>query len=529
MPEQINKMDPIEKNREILRMENITKVYSNGFVANKRVNLSVRTGEIHAICGENGAGKSTLMKVLFGEETPEEGKIYLDGRETVIDSPNKALTLGIGMVHQHFMLVPSLTVAENMVLGLEPKKGALIDINKAIEMTREVSQKYNLPINPKEKVRDLTVGLKQRVEILKILLRGVQILILDEPTAVLTPQETTEIFNELRRLRDYGHTVIFISHKLNEIKEICDRATIMRDGKTVAVVNVADVSEKEISQLMVGRDVTLTMEKKAVQPGKTVLKVRKVNDYDVLGKQILKDINFDVRAGEILGVAGIEGNGQNELSEMITGLRRIQEGEITIDGKDIRKLNVKKIRDLGTGSIPQDRMTYGVVASVGIRENLIANRYQKKEYNNGPFLNMQKTRDIADELIRDFRIKCDEREQPVSMLSGGNIQKVVVAREFSMSPGLMVVNQPTRGIDVGAAELVHRKMIELRDQGTATLLISADLSEVMEMSDSIIVLQDGEICAYFANVKTTTMEEIGEYMLGIKKMNAEEIGGAIHE
>lgn len=515
--------------RDILRMENITKVYPNGFVANKHVSLSVHAGEIHALCGENGAGKSTLMKILFGEETLEDGKIYLDHKEVTISSPIKAIEMGIGMVHQHFMLVPSLTVAENMVLGMEPTKGCFISMAQAVQMTREVSEKYNLPIDPKAKVRDLPVGLKQRVEILKTLLRGVRILILDEPTAVLTPQETREIFAELKHLREMGHTVIFISHKLNEIKELCDRVTIMRDGRTVAVRNVAEVTEKDISQMMVGRDVMLEVDKPPTAPGKTILKVRHLFANDHFGNRLLKDISFDVRSGEILGVAGIEGNGQNELSEILTGLRKYRDGVVEIDGQNIAGYSVHKIRQLGTGSVPQDRMTYGVVASESIRENLIGNRYDLPEFNKGPFLDIPKTRQCADELIRDYRIKCDDREQPVTMLSGGNIQKVVVAREFSTHPKLVIVNQPTRGIDVGASELVHHKMIELREQGAATLLISADLTEIMEMSDSIIVLQDGQICAYIPDVKAVTMEELGEYMLGIRKMSGEEIGGVMHE
>lgn len=513
----------------ILRMENITKVYPNGFIANKQVCLNVRAGEIHALCGENGAGKSTLMKILFGEETPESGKIYLNQKEVNITSPIKAIELGIGMVHQHFMLVPSLTVAENMVLGMEPTKGCFVSMSQAIKMTQEVSEKYNLHIDPKAKVRDLPVGLKQRVEILKTLLRGVQILILDEPTAVLTPQETREIFVELKRLRDMGHTVIFISHKLNEIKELCDRITIMRDGRTVGVHNVADVTEKEISQMMVGRDVLLGVEKAPANPGKPILKVRNLSANDQFGKPLLKNLSFDIRSGEILGVAGIEGNGQNELSEIITGLRKYKNGHIEIDGEDIANHTVKKIRQLGTGSIPQDRMTYGVVASESIRENLIGNRYDLPDFNIGPFMDIPKTKTCADELIRDYSIKCDERQQAVSMLSGGNIQKVVVAREFSTHPKLVIVNQPTRGIDVGASELVHKKMIELRDSGTATLLISADLTEIMEMSDSIIVLQNGAICAYIPDVKSISMEELGEYMLGLRKMTTEEIGGVIFE
>jgi ABC-type uncharacterized transport system ATPase subunit len=514
---------------EILRMENITKIYPNGIVANKNASLSVRAGEIHALCGENGAGKSTLMKVLFGEESFEKGRIFYQGKEVNIDNPNKAIEMGIGMVHQHFMLVPSLTVAENMIIGIEPVRAGLLDLGRAVQLTKEISSKYNLPIDPKAKIEDLPVGLKQRVEILKTLLRGVKILILDEPTAVLTPQETKGIFRELKHLRDFGHTVIFISHKLGEIKELCDRVTIMRDGQTVAVCNVGEVSERDISRLMVGRDVFLSVDKKPMKAGRTVLKLRGVSCRNSAGAEVLSDINLDVREGEVLGIAGIEGNGQNELSEMITGLRPVQQGMILINGHDIKGKTVRQIRELGVGSIPQDRMKYGVVSSESIKDNVIANRYYHSVYKKGIFLDMKKLKVYADGLIREYAIKCSDCEQPVSMLSGGNTQKVVVAREFSTTPGLIVLNQPTRGIDIGAAEMVHQKIIELRDSGTATLLISADLKEIMDMSDSIIVLQDGKINAYFPDVSSVTMEELGEYMLGIRHMSAAQTREAIHE
>lgn len=514
---------------EILCLKNITKIYPNGLVANKNASLSVRAGEIHALCGENGAGKSTLMKVLFGEENFEEGRIYFQGKEVHIDSPNRAIEMGIGMVHQHFMLVPSLTVAENMVLGIEPTRAGLLDFSRAVQLTKGISKKYNLPVDPKAKIEDLPVGLKQRVEILKTLLRGVKILILDEPTAVLTPQETKVIFSELKRLRDFGHTVIFISHKLGEIKELCDRVTIMRDGQTVAVCNVEEVSERDISRLMVGRDVFLSVDKKPMKASRTVLSLRRVGCCNSVGVKVLSDINLDVRAGEVLGIAGIEGNGQKELTEMIIGLRPVQQGRILIDSQDINGKTIRQIRELGVGSVPQDRMTYGVVSSESIKDNVIANRYYHAVYKRGVFLDVKKMKIFADDLVKDYAIKCSDSEEPVSMLSGGNIQKVVVAREFSSEPKLIVLNQPTRGIDIGAAEMVHRKIIELRDSGAATLLISADLKEIMDMSDSIVVLQDGRINAYFSDISSMTMEELGEYMLGIRCMTPEQIRGAIHE
>lgn len=514
---------------KILCMENITKIYPNGFVANKSVNFELQKGEIHALAGENGAGKSTLMKVLFGEEQPEEGRILFKGQEVKIESPLSAIKMGIGMVHQHFMLVPSMTVAENMVLGLEPAKAGFLKKEEAVRQTIEVAEKYGLPIDPNARIMDLSVGLKQRVEILKALLRGADILILDEPTAVLTPQETVEIFEELKHLRKMGHTVVFISHKLNEIKEICDRITIMRDGRTIAIRNVADVSEQEISRLMVGRDVFLKTDKKTARPGKPQLRVKNVSYCDPAGQSILKDVSLTVRKGEILGIAGIEGNGQNELSELITGMMKLQTGSITIGDSDIKKDTVRQIRERKVSHISQDRMTYGVVGDAGVGDNIMADRYYKKEYKKGVLLDRKKMESETDRLIAQYGVKCDDREQPVRMLSGGNMQKVVVAREFSSKPELVIANQPTRGIDVGAAEFVHKKLVELRDEGAAVLLISADLTEIIDLSDSVIVLHDGAVAAYFPEAAKIDPVVMGEYMLGIKTMSREQIGGVLHE
>lgn len=514
---------------KILCMENITKIYPNGFVANKSVNFELQKGEIHALAGENGAGKSTLMKVLFGEEQPEEGRILFKGQEVKIESPLSAIKMGIGMVHQHFMLVPSMTVAENMVLGLEPAKAGFLKKEEAVRQTIEVAEKYGLPIDPNARIMDLSVGLKQRVEILKALLRGADILILDEPTAVLTPQETVEIFEELKHLRKMGHTVVFISHKLNEIKEICDRITIMRDGRTIAIRNVADVSEQEISRLMVGRDVFLKTDKKTARPGKPQLRVKNVSYCDPAGQSILKDVSLTVRKGEILGIAGIEGNGQNELSELITGMMKLQTGSITIGDSDIKKDTVRQIRERKVSHISQDRMTYGVVGDAGVGDNIMADRYYKKEYKKGVLLDRKKMESETDRLIAQYGVKCDDREQPVRMLSGGNMQKVVVAREFSSKPELVIANQPTRGIDVGAAEFVHKKLVELRDEGAAVLLISADLTEIIDLSDSVIVLHDGAVAAFFPEAAKIDPVVMGEYMLGIKTMSREQIGGVLHE
>ncbi|GAB6116694.1 MAG: ral nucleoside transport system ATP-binding protein [Thermoanaerobacterium sp.] len=509
--------------RELLKMHNITKIYPNGIVANKKVNFSVNEGEIHALVGENGAGKTTLMKILFGLERPEEGSIYINGSKVNITSPIVAIKNGIGMVHQHFMLVPSLTVAENIILGIEPQKNGFIDFRKAIEITEKLSEKYNLKVDPKAMVRDLPVGMKQKVEILKALLRGAKILILDEPTAVLTPQETTELFNELFHLKNNGHTIIFISHKLREVKQISDRITIMRHGKNVGVFNTSDVTEQDISRLMVGRDVILKIEKTKSKPGNVVLYVKDLNHINEWGKTVLKNVSFSVRSGEILGIAGVEGNGQRELVEIITGLRKLDKGELILNGKVINDFSIRERRELGISHVPEDRMVYGVAADGSIAENLISDRFEKKEFNRRILMDMKKVTNLSNQLIKEFRIQSNSPKQKVRMLSGGNIQKVVVAREFSSEPKLLIANQPTRGIDVGATELIHRRIIELRDKGVAVLLVSADLNEVMELSDSLIVMFGGEIVAYFEDVSYVTEEELGAYMLGLKKQSLEEI------
>lgn len=514
---------------EILLMDKITKVYPNGFVASKEVTFSINKGEIHALVGENGAGKTTLMKVLFGIEQPEEGRILIKGQEVKIHNPLEAIAYGVGMVHQHFMLVPSLTVAENMVLGIEPKKNGVFDFEEAVRITEEIAKKYNLDVDARAKVDDLPVGFKQKVEILKALLRGAEILILDEPTAVLTPQETAELFVELKHLRDKGHTIVFISHKLNEIKEICDRLTVLRLGKSVGTANVADVTEQQISRMMVGRDVVLKVEKTKAQPKETVLKVKGLKIVNDDGKHLVKDISFSVRKGEILGVAGVEGNGQSQISEAITGLLKFDQGEITVGQESVRGKSIRKIREMGVSHVSEDRMTYGVSSNSGVKDNIISDRYYKKEFNKGFLQDGKKMDTMTDELIKEFLIKCDDRDQAVRMLSGGNMQKVVVAREFSSSPKLVVANQPTRGIDVGATEFIRKKLVHLRDDGSAVLLISADLNEVLELSDSLIVMNNGEIAAYIPDASAIDEMELGEYMLGVKKMSAEEIARVAYE
>lgn len=517
-------------NEYILSMDGITKIYPNGFVANDKVDFKVKKGEIHGLCGENGAGKSTLMKILFGEEAFDEGRIVYKGEEIKLGNSLEALELGIGMVHQHFMLVPSLTVAENLTLGLEPSKGPIFDFEEAVESTNAVSKKFNLPIDPLDIVDDLPVGFKQRLEILKILHRGVDILILDEPTAVLTPQETEELFKELKNLKDEGYTIIFISHKLHEIIDLCDRITVLRNGKVTGKAVVSEINEGIIAKMMVGRDVLMTIDKTKAVMKENVLEIKNISYKDKTDRQIVKDVSFSVKKGQILGIAGVEGNGQREISEMVTGLIQNFEGEILVSGQDVKPLSVREIRDLGVSHISEDRMTYGTVIDASIQDNMISDRVHKPEYSNKFGLLKEKViSKFIDERIVEYQVKCDSKHSNMSTLSGGNMQKVVVAREFSSDPTLIVANQPTRGIDVGTSEFVRNKLVSLRDEDKAVLLISADLTEVLEVSDSIVVMSNGKIAAYFDDSKLVNEEILGEYLLGLKTQTEAEIRRAYGE
>ncbi len=511
-------------------MKGITKVYPNGITANQGVDFSVRRGEIHALMGENGAGKSTLMKILFGLEQPTGGEIFVDGEKVSLPNPTAAISHGIGMVHQHFMLVPSLTVAENMVLGMVPRKsGVLVDSKKATELTREYAERFHLSVNPDAKVMDIPVGMKQKVEILKALIRGAKILILDEPTAVLTSQETAELFRELVHLKEQGYTIIFISHKLNEIKQITDRLTIMRGGKSMGVYETASITEQEISRLMVGRDVMLDVQKDQAVPTDVVLRVCGLQYTNEWNKKMLDGVSFDVRKGEILGVAGVEGNGQRELVDMLFDLKEPDAGTASVNGADVINASQARLRKLGVSFVPEDRMTYGIADAATIEENLISDRFEEKRFNKGLLFDMNAIHAESDRLIKDYTVLCKSGKQKVKMLSGGNIQKVVVAREFSSEPTLIIADQPTRGIDVGATEFIRKKLVDLSRAGAAVLLVSADLNEVMELSDSLIVLYGGKIAAYFEDTSQLNDELMGEYMLGLKKQSDEEIGRVCHE
>jgi len=512
----------------IVEMRHITKRFP-GIVANNDISLGIRKGEIFALLGENGAGKSTLMSMLFGMYEPDEGEIWIRGKQEHISSPNYATRQGIGMVHQHFMLVPSLTVAENVVLGIEPKKGLKFDVKKAVELTEEIAAKYNLKVPAQEKVENITVGMKQRVELIKALLKGAELLILDEPTTVLTPQETEELFVELKHLKERGHTILFISHKLQEVKQLCDRVSIMRAGRMVATREVSEVTEADISKLMVGRDVVDVIEKPKATPGETMLTLNHVTHKNIFGRKLLDNVTLRLRKGEILGLAGVEGNGQHELLEAISGNLKLSEGRIQFKGKDITNSSVRSIRDLGLAHIPEDRMIEGTAKHMSITNNILAGRHRFPEFTGKVLFKMKRIRESADELIEKYLVKCSSQNQEIGMLSGGNIQKVVVAREFSSNPSVILIDQPTRGIDVGAAEFIRNKLVALRDEGKAILLNSADLNEVLGLSDGLAVFCNGKIVGYFEDASLLTEEELGLYMLGIKQQPAEEIERMFHE
>ena len=513
---------------EALKMENITKIYPNGFVANKGITFSVQQGEIHALVGENGAGKTTLMKVLFGMEQPQEGAIYVNEKKVKISSPLEAIELGVGMVHQHFMLLPSMTVAQNVTLGMEPRKNGLVDTQKAVQITQEMSDKYRFGLDATARVGDLSVGLMQKVESLKALIRGAKVLILDEPTAVLTPQETRELFEQLKLLRTEGHSVIFISHKLEEVMELCDNVTVLRHGYCNGTHPISELDAAGISRLMVGRDVVLKIEKEDPKPGKPILEVRNLTRTNAEGKKTLNDVSFTIHEGEVLGIAGVEGNGQSDLSDSISGMVSYDSGTMKLNGKDLKGMKIVDIRSAGMSVIPEDRMTVGCVNDLSVQDNAIADRFDKKENMNGIFLDKKKAKSITDALIKEFEISCDSQDEAIRFLSGGNIQKVVVAREFTSGANFVVANQPTRGVDVGTAEMIRKYLVrQTREKGIGSLLISADLNEILEVSDRLLVMRQGRIVAAFPKANVVDVDVLGEYMLGIRTMTAQEMEGVL--
>jgi len=501
-----------------ISLKDIVKVYPNGVVANKKVSLDIEEKTIHAIVGENGAGKSTLMKIIFGIEEPQEGEIYVKGKKVNFKTPLDAIKQGIGMVHQHLMLAEDLTVVENLTLGIEPRKYKIfLDKKRANDLVKGYVEKYKIDVPLEKKVKELPIGVKQRVEILKALLRDVDILILDEPTAVLTPQETEVLFKSLKELKSQGKTIIFISHKLKEVKEIADKVTVMRDGKVIATDDAANLTEHDIARLMVGREVSFERLEEGKNIGNVVLKVENLNYINREKVQVLKNINFEVRAGEIVGIAGVEGNGQTELVEILTGLKEASNGAVYVFGKNIVNKSVREIREMGVAHIPEDRMKNGVADKAKIKENLISDRYYKKGFSKKGILNYPYIDSTSNELVKKFNILAPTIEASVNALSGGNIQKVVVARELSSNPKVIIASQPVRGIDVGSEELVHNFIKDARDSGCAVLLVSADLDEILKLSTRILVIYNGEIVKTFNKVEGLKGEDLGPYMLGVKR------------
>ena len=496
----------------VLELRGITKRFP-GVVANDHVDFDLRPGEVHALLGENGAGKSTLMNILYGLYKPDEGEIVLKGKPIVFGSAKDAIDRGIGMVHQHFMLIPVMTVAENIVLEVEPRKaGVLLDYDQAVERVREISTRYGLAVNPTAKVENISVGQQQRVEILKALYRGAEILILDEPTAVLTPQEAGELFAIIKSLQEGGTSIIFISHKLNEVLEIADRITVLRRGKMIDTVPREGATEEGLAKMMVGREVLLRVEKPPPQTGGVLLEVRDLSVDDDRGLPAVRDVSLSVRAGEIVGIAGVEGNGQSELIEAITGLRSASSGEVAVAGQVVPHPTARRMLDVGVGHIPEDRQRRGLVLEFSIAENIALHDYNKPPASRFGWLFPRRLIQRARSLIREFDVRGGGPQTAGGALSGGNQQKVVAAREVSRDPKVLVAAQPTRGLDVGAIEYLHRRLVEERDEGRAILLISLELDEILSLSDRILVMYEGRIVGEHSG--DVTEEEIGLEMLG---------------
>ncbi len=483
----------VDLDTKVIEMKNIVKMFGD-FVANDHINLTVHKGEIHAILGENGAGKSTLMNVLYGLYRPTSGEIYVNGKLEDIDGPSKAIQCGIGMVHQHFMLVQPFTVTENIVLGMEPMKGITLDMAKARQQVMELSERYGMAVDPDARIEDISVGMQQRVEILKVLFRGAQTLILDEPTASLTPQEITELIHIMEKLTADGKSIILITHKLKEIKACADYCTIIRLGKYIDTVKVPDVTEQDLASMMVGRNVTFKVEKEEKEPGDVVLEIKDLHGKDYRRVEILKGLSLHVRRGEILGIAGVDGNGQTELVEIITGLRKAESGSIKINGEDIFNAKPRTVFKKGVSSIPADRQKHGLVLDFTVAENMVLQNYRSPEYQNHGFLKKDAIRKYAQEAVKKYDIRpADAADRPAGTLSGGNQQKVIVAREVNNDKDLLIAVNPTRGLDVGAIEYVHRYIVEQRNKGKAVLLVSFELDEIMSLSDRIDVIYDGNI------------------------------------
>ncbi|WP_209460074.1 ABC transporter ATP-binding protein [Youngiibacter multivorans] len=503
-------------------MRNITKVFP-GIIANDDVTLNLKKGEVHALLGENGAGKSTLMSVLFGLYQAEKGEIRKNGQVVKINNPNDANNLGIGMVHQHFKLVEIFTVLENIILGVEPIRMGFLEESEAREKVVKLSEQYGLKVDPDAVIEKISVGMQQRVEILKMLYRDNEILIFDEPTAVLTPQEIKELLEIMRGFAKEGKSILFITHKLNEIKEVADRCTVLRKGKYIGTVDVKSTSKEELSRMMVGRDIDFSIDKKPSEPGDVVLSVKGVTVPSKTHKNnAVKNVSFDVKRGEIVCLAGIDGNGQTEFVSALTGLEKSTGGTITLGGKDLTKASIRHRSESGMSHIPEDRHKHGLVLDYSLEENLILQRYWQPEFQKSGFLRFDAMRKYAEKLISQYDVRSGQGPvTPARSMSGGNQQKAIIAREIDKKHELLVAVQPTRGLDVGAIEYIHKQLVSTRDAGKGVLLISLELDEVMNVSDRILVMYEGEIVGEL-DPKNTTVEELGLYMSGAKRNTAKE-------
>jgi ABC-type uncharacterized transport system ATPase subunit len=495
----------------LLELKGITKRFP-GVIANDHVDFELVKGEVHALLGENGAGKSTLMNILYGLYHPDEGEVRLGGEHVTIDSPREAIDLGIGMVHQHFMLIPVMTVAENIVLGVEPHNGPFLDIDAAEKRVRDLSQRFGLAVRPEARIESISVGMEQRVEILKALYRGAEILILDEPTAVLTPQEAEELFEILRSLQAEGKSIIFISHKLGEVLAIADRITVLRRGKTIETVPREGATEEGLARLMVGREVLLRVGKTAAEPGEPLLTVEDLRVLDERKLEAVRGISLEVRAGEIVGIAGVDGNGQSELVEAITGLRRPESGRIVAAGEVITNAGARESLEAGVGHIPEDRQRRGLVLDFSLAENIALKDYCEEPDSKWGWLFPKRLLARAKRLLTEFDVRGGGPRTLAASLSGGNQQKVVVAREVSRDPRILVAAQPTRGLDVGAIEFVHRRLVTERDEGRGILLVSFELDEILSLSDRILVMYEGRVVGEYP--PDVTEEELGIAMTG---------------
>lgn len=499
----------------VVEMLNIRKEFP-GIVANDNITLRLKKGEVHALLGENGAGKSTLMSILFGMYVPEQGIIKVRGKEVKISNPNVANELGIGMVHQHFKLVHNFTVTQNIILGSEPKKGLVVDVKSAAKKIEELSKKYGLNVDPYAKIEDISVGMQQRVEILKMLYRDAEVLILDEPTAVLTPQEIDELMKIIKNLIVEGKSIIIITHKLKEIKAVADKCTVIRRGKYIGTVDVKETSEAKMAEMMVGRPVSFEVKKEDKKPGNVILKLENVsamNNKKVLG---LKDFSLEVKSGEVLGIAGVEGNGQTELVEAITGMRSIASGKIFFKNEDITNISIRKRINSGIAHIPEDRQKRGLVLDYTMENNMVLEIYNREPFSKRGLLNKKAIHEYAEKIINEFDVRSGQGGASIARgLSGGNQQKAIIGREIELDPELLIAVQPTRGLDVGSIEYIHKRLIEQRDAGKAVLLVSLELSEILNLSDRIAIVNNGELIG-IVNAKETNENEVGLMMAGVK-------------